>query len=167
IAGKDGVTRSGNINTDYKAWAPRISFAYQAGRKTVIRAGYGLFYFPQGNAGTNIRQFRQPPFDFVVNLPFSGNDIPPTTTSPGFPLVSTAPDLTRGPALFALRGVTPDYRNGQMQQFNFSVQRELGKDLVATVGFVGSAGAKLYWARNINQPDPSPGAVDPRRPSAT
>ena len=46
-------------------------------RKTVIRSGYGLFYFPQGNAGTNIRQFRQPPFDFVVNLPFSGNDIPP------------------------------------------------------------------------------------------
>ena len=36
--------------------------------------------------------------------------------------------------------------------------------MVATVGFVGSAGAKLYWARNINQPDPGPGAIDPRRP---
>jgi len=55
-----------------------------------------------------------------------------------------------------------------MQQFNLSVQRELGKQLVATVGFVGSAGAKLYWARNINQPDPGPGAaVDPRRPYAS
>ena len=166
IAGQNGVSRSGNIDTDYNAWAPRISFAYQANRKTVIRSGYGLFYFPQGNAGTNIRQFRQPPFDFVVNLPFSGNDIPTTTTSQGFPIVTTAPDLTRGPALFALRGVTPNYRNGQMQQFNLSLQRELGSDLVATVGFVGSAGAKLYWARNINQPDPGAGAVDPRRPYA-
>jgi hypothetical protein len=166
IAGQNGVSRSGNINTDYSSIAPRISFAYQATRKTVIRSGYGLFYFPQGNAGTNIRQFRQPPFDFVVNLPFSGNDIPATTTSQGFPIVTTVPDLTRGPALFALRGVTPDYRNGQMQQFNFTVQQELGKDLVATVGFVGSAGAKLYWARNINQPDPGAGAVDPRRPYA-
>ena len=164
IAGQDGVGDTANINTDYKGWAPRISFAYQASRKTVIRSGYGLFYFPQGNAGTNIRQFRQPPFDFVVNLPFSGNDIPPVTTSQGFPIVTTAPDLKRGPALFALRGVTPNYRNGQMQQFNFSVQRELGRELVATVGYVGSAGAKLYWARNINQPDPGPGAVDPRRP---
>jgi len=133
----------------------------------VVRGGYGLFYFPQGNAGTNIRQFRQPPFDFVVNLPFSGNDIPTTTVSQGFPIVTTVPDLRKGPAFFALRGVTPDYRNGQMQQFNLSVQRELGKQLVATVGFVGSAGAKLYWARNINQPDPGPGAaVDPRRPYA-
>ena len=28
---------------------------------------------------------------------------------------------------------------------------------MATLGFVGSAGAKLYWARNINLPDPGPG----------
>jgi hypothetical protein len=165
IAGRDGVSRTANINTDYHAIAPRISFAYQAG-KTVIRSGYGLFYFPQGNAGTNIRQFRQPPYDFVVNQPFSGNDVPTTRAAQGFPIVTTAPDLTRGPALFALRGVTPDFRNGQMQQFNFSVQRELTKDLVATAGYVGSAGAKLYWARNLNLPDPGPGAVDPRRPYA-
>ena len=100
----------------------------------------------------------------MVNLPFSGNDIPTTTTSQGFPIVSTSPNLKQGPALFALRGVTPDYRNGQMQQFNMTVQRELRGDMVTTIGFVGSAGAKLYWARNINLPDPGPGAVDPRRP---
>jgi hypothetical protein len=166
IAGSNGVSRSGNINTDFTAFAPRVSIAYQPTKKTVIRTGYGLFFFPQGNAGTNIRQFRQPPFDFVVNLPFSGNDIPATTTSQGFPLTTSAPDLTKGPAFYALRGVTPDYRNGQMQQFNFSAQRELTKDTVVTVGYVGSAGAKLYWARNINQPNPGPGAVDPRRPYA-
>ncbi len=164
LAGVNGVSRTANINTDYGAWAPRISVAWQLSRKTIIRSGYGLFYFPQGNAGTNIRQFRQPPFDFVVNLPFSGNDIPATTTSQGFPIVTTSPSLTQGPALFALRGVTPNYRNGQMQQFNVTVQRELGANMVATVGYVASAGAKLYWARNINLPDPGPGAIDPRRP---
>lgn len=166
IAGRDGVSRTGNIATDYSAFAPRISIAYQASKKTVLRTGYGLFFFPQGNAGTNIRQFRQPPFDFVVNLPFSGNDIPATRAAQGFPLTTSVPDLTRGPAFYALRGVTPDFRNGQMQQFNLSVQRELGRDLVATLGYVGSAGAKLYWARNINQPDPGSGAIDPRRPYA-
>jgi hypothetical protein len=160
LAGRDGVSRSGNIDTDLSAFAPRISIAYQATKKTVLRGGYGLFFFPQGNAGTNIRQFRQPPYDFVVNLPFSGNDIPSTSAAQGFPLTTTVPDLTKGPAFYALRGVTPNFRNGQMQQFNFSVQRELGKELVATVGFVGSAGAKLYWARNINQPDPGPGDAE-------
>jgi hypothetical protein len=164
LAGKDGVSRSGNIDTDYHAWAPRVSFAYQLNKKTIIRSGYGLFYFPQGNAGTNIRQFRQPPYDFVVNIPFSGNDVPTTTTSQGFPIVTTSPNLKQGPALFALKGVTPNFRNGQMQQFNVSLQRELGKEMVATIGLVSSAGAKLYWTRNINLPDPGPGAVDPRRP---
>jgi hypothetical protein len=164
IAGQNGVSASGNINTDYNAWSPRVSFSYQLDKKTVVRSGYGVFFFPQGNAGTNIRQFRQPPFDFVVNQPFSGNDIPATKATDGFPIVTTSPNLTKGPALFALKGVTPNFRNGQMQQFNFSVQRELAKDMVATVGFVSSAGAKLYWTRNINQPDPGPGAVDPRRP---
>src|SRR3954454_21081640 len=28
IAGRDGVSRSGNINTDYNSWAPRVSFAW-------------------------------------------------------------------------------------------------------------------------------------------
>jgi hypothetical protein len=164
IAGQNGVSATGNINTDYLAWSPRVSFAYQLDKKTVVRSGYGVFYFPQGNAGTNIRQFRQPPFDFVVNIPFSGNDVPVTKAADGFPIVTASPNLKQGPALFALKGVTPDFRNGQMQQFNFTVQREVGKDMVATVGFVSSAGAKLYWARNINQPDPGPGAIDPRRP---
>jgi hypothetical protein len=158
------VSRSANIKTDYSSWAPRFSFAYQLTSRTIVRAGYGLFYFPQGNAGTNIRQFRQPPYDFVVNIPFSGNDIPTTRASQGFPIVTTSPNLRQGPALFALRGVTPDFQNGQSQQFNLAVQRELGKNLVATLGFVGSAGANLYWARNINLPDPGPGAIDPRRP---
>ena len=142
IAGQSGVSASGNINTDYNAWSPRVSFAYQLDKKTVVRSGYGVFFFPQGNAGTNIRQFRQPPFDFVVNQPFSGNDIPATKAADGFPIVTTSPNLTKGPALFALKGVTPNFRNGQMQQFNFSVQREVAKDMVATVGLSAQPGRK-------------------------
>src|SRR5262249_13129297 len=56
IAGQNGVDRTGNIATDYSSLGPRISLAYQMNKGTVLRAGYGLFYFPQGNAGTNIRQ---------------------------------------------------------------------------------------------------------------
>jgi hypothetical protein len=35
IAGQNGVSATGNINTDYRAWSPRVSFAYQADKKTV------------------------------------------------------------------------------------------------------------------------------------
>ena len=165
IAGQNGVSATGNVDTDYKAIGPRIGFALQVTQKTVLRGGYGLFYDPQGNAGTNIRQFRQPPFDFVLNIAQSGNDIPTLSTSTGFPIVTTAPNLKEGnAAIYALKGMTPDFRNAQMQQFNVSLQRELTKDTVVSVGFIGSAGAHLTWARNINLPDPGPGAIDPRRP---
>jgi hypothetical protein len=51
-----------------------------------------------------------------------------------------------------------------VQQFNFSVQREITGNAVLTVGFVGSAGALLTWARDLNRPDPGPGSIDLRRP---
>jgi hypothetical protein len=166
VASVAGVSRTANINTDFRAWGPRVSFAYQANKRTVFRGGYGLFFEPQGNFNTNIRQFRQPPFGFVVNIPFSGNDVPTRRAADGFPITTQVPDLTRGPAFYALRGVTPNYRNGQLQQFNISAQRELSKDMVVTLGFVGSLGALLSWSRNLNQPDPGAGAIDPRRPYA-
>jgi Carboxypeptidase regulatory-like domain len=166
IAGQNGVGPTAGINTDYKAIGPRVAFAWQPANKTVIRGGYGLFYDPQGNAGSNIRQERQPPFDFILNVTETGNDIPSLFTSQGFPIVTTPPPLNQGPALYSLKGVTPDYRNAQVQQFNVSAQREIASGWLMTLGFVGSAGAHLSWAANINLPPPGPGSVNPRRPYA-
>jgi hypothetical protein len=164
IAGKDGVSRTGNINTDYTAWGPRVGFAYTPEKRTVVRGGFGVFYEPQGNFNTNIRQFRQPPFGFQVNLPINVNAVPVTYLRDGFPPVTTTPNLLQGPPIYTLRGVTPDFRNGRLMQFNMAVQRELGANMVATLGYVGSLGRRLSWARPLNQPDPGPGALDPRRP---
>jgi hypothetical protein len=41
VAGYGGVGSNGNINNTYKAFAPRLSFAYQFDPKTVVRLGYG------------------------------------------------------------------------------------------------------------------------------
>jgi len=165
IAGQSGVSPTANVNTDYKAIGPRVAFAWQVTPKTVLRGGYGIFYDPQGNQGTSIRQFRQPPFDFLVNIAASGNDVPSVSTANGFPIVTQSPDLTQGTAaIYGLRGIPGDFRNSQVQQFNFSLQRELASNTVVTVGYIASAGAHLTWLPNINLPDPGPGAIDPRRP---
>jgi hypothetical protein len=49
-----------------------------------------------------------------------------------------------------------------MQQWNVSLQRQLGKSRVLELAYVGSKGTKLITARDINQPEPSPAPFNPR-----
>jgi len=51
--------------------------------------------------------------------------------------------------------VTPDFRNGQMQQFNFR-HSGTGTDMVATVGYVGSAGASCTGRAILISPTLTP-----------
>src|SRR5258708_32021979 len=41
VAGEGPIGLNGNINNTLKAFAPRLSFAYQFDPKTVVRIGYG------------------------------------------------------------------------------------------------------------------------------
>ena len=51
VAGSSGVNQQGNVQNTFKNFGPRIGFAYLAGTKTVIRAGYGRS-FDVGYAGS-------------------------------------------------------------------------------------------------------------------
>ena len=44
VAGENGVNLSGNVNTSWTHFAPRLGIAYQTGKNTVVRAGYGRSY---------------------------------------------------------------------------------------------------------------------------
>src|SRR5262249_46437539 len=66
IANQNGVPR-GFIDNDYNNFGPRVGFAYQLTRdgKTVLRGGYGLFYFlDRGGISNQLGQ----------NAPFGGQN---------------------------------------------------------------------------------------------
>jgi hypothetical protein len=44
VAGFGNIGSNGNIDNNYKAFAPRLGLAYQLNEKTVLRAGYGRSY---------------------------------------------------------------------------------------------------------------------------
>ncbi len=62
LVGTGRNTGSNNIPMDKKAFSPRLGFAYSADQKTVIRAGYGVFYIP------NYVSFGLNPDNDFVNL---------------------------------------------------------------------------------------------------
>ena len=179
----------GLIPVDKNNFAPRIGFAYQLTPGTVLRGGYGIFYGGQENGPySNPSPGFNPPF-FVTqsfNSPCGGASANPAlySTDPNLnndcaiPGISNAPGGIPGsagisvgfpttalsdpntPLLFTLdpRMVTP-----YMQQWNFGLERELGKDTVFQITYAGSKGTKLFTFYNGNQADPS---TDPSAPFA-
>jgi hypothetical protein len=55
-------------------------------------------------------------------------------------------------------------RTSYLQQFTFSIQRELPWSMVFDINFQDQDSLKLESSWNLNVPAPAPGAVDPRRP---
>lgn len=152
--GVNGVPRGG-YEPDRNNWAPRVGIAWSpgAGRKTVIRAGYGI-YFDQTSLATGEGLFFNPPF-FDFRLFFTSQQFPLTLSNP-FP--AGLPSALGPSATTYQRNLRTPY----VQQWSLSVQQQLGATRTVEVAYVGSKGSKLLGASDINQPDPSPVFPNPR-----
>lgn len=147
--GTSGVPRSG-FRSDRNNFAPRVGLAYTLGEEgeTVLRAGYGIYYDQSPLAPGEALYFNRPFFDFNLFVPLPQFGFPLTLDNP-FP--SNLPFAVPDSALAIQR----DLRTPYMQHWNANVQRQLGRNRVLEVAYVGSKGTKLLSARDINQPQPS------------
>jgi outer membrane receptor protein involved in Fe transport len=139
---------------DYRNWAPRVSVAWDlTGKgKTVVRAGYGIFYDAYSQDM------------FIGHFPFnSGFDPGPAYSGFGPNPISSASALaapfTAGTPVYGAAspmsdafGVDQHLRTPYMENFNLNFQQEVGRKMVFQVAYVGSNGHKLLRFRDINQP---------------
>jgi len=138
--------RSLRDGTDGNNIAPRIGIAYTLNPRTVVRAGYGVFteYLIYGNGMTRFSQFS----------PWFPTKTYRTDTTTG-PVISTSrdpfPDRVFTAPLLSVSGWDPEFRDGYMQNWNLTVQREIIKDLSLEVAYQGSKGTKLFNTMNVNQ----------------
>jgi hypothetical protein len=142
-----------------KSFAPRVGLAYQITDKTVVRAGYGIFYIQLD--GNRESEFISPPF--IVRESGLLNQVSPD----GVPLRSTQTILAGAqfsPRPNLLAHSPYDGNFGYTQEWNFFLQRGLPGNFVIDAGYVGNRGNHLQQSRPLNVPVPGPGAVDPRRP---
>ncbi len=155
ICGQGGTPR-GCAYTDKNNFAPRVGIVYSPGSKWVVRAGGGMFY--SGSDGN-------PLFRLAAGLPgniaqtlSSDNFIP---RFQGFDIFGPA---VVGPSQIQAAGIDINQRTSYTLQWNFSVQRELGKNMVVEASYLATLGLKLEQNVQPNNAQPGLGAVDPRRP---
>ncbi len=167
---------AGMTTTYYKAFAPRIGLAYSPNfdsgvlgklfgnnGKTSIRAGWGLFYNPIeelvmaqfgaeppfGGSSSLFETFFNTPFVYqtgaVAPNPFNGI----LTPTPGHPV-----DYSLFRPILLYGEFQPHLRTQYTAQYNLTIQRQLARDLMLQVGYVGSQGHRLLASFDLNPSTP-------------
>ncbi len=149
-----GEVESTLIKADKWDFGPRIGFAYNVMNKTVIRAGYGIFYGGEENQGGNPNRGEAVPFNATVKLdsvgdfvpnPFFGGGTFSTGVASGFPA-----NVFTLPAPMEFRSVYSNFRNPLVHKWNFAIQREFGGGNAIELSYVGN-----HQAHQLLQPDPN------------
>jgi len=161
--------------TDRNNFAPRIGFAWRpqlAG--LVIRGGFGIFYAQDEGFGVSQRMTNNPPFVGFGGFSIVSDQLNPSSTislSGTLPARPAPPD----PAAYKLdpratsqlRSWPTRFTMPYVQQWNLSIQKEVARNLLWEVNYVGNRGVKLWGVFEGNQPLPGAGSVQDRRPFAS
>ncbi|HTC92611.1 MAG TPA: carboxypeptidase regulatory-like domain-containing protein [Terriglobales bacterium] len=152
---------------DHADWAPRIGIAWAPGGtknaspKTVLRAGFGIFYdrFGQNLILQALRQNGINQQQFTVN-----SQTPNSTAILGFyPNIPPIGLLTGVPAL-SVRQIDSRLRSPYTMQLATSLERQLTKTANLSITYLHSRGVHELLSRNINTP--LPGTFDPNNPNS-
>jgi len=139
LAGQGGNSRA-LYDPFKKDFQPRVGFAYTPFQRWVIRGAYTISSFMEGT-GTNLRLPMNPPFnsEFEGRYDSPSFNLPGSTSTDGLSVLSpTNPYKSINVRLWD-RSVRP----ANTQQWNFTMERQLGWQTVGSVGYVGQHGTHL------------------------
>ncbi len=158
VGGQNGYPQ-GLAFADENNVAPRLGLSWApADGRNVVRAGYGIFYsYPDMNLWCN--QVHNVPLVFPQVI--QSNNFIPSINGFGFGPPSLA--TTR----VGFTALDPHAKTPQIQQASVSVERQVGRGTMVQVGYIGAWGKNFDRSVLVNNAQPGPGPLQPRRPYQT
>ncbi len=164
-------------NNDTNNFAPAVGFAWTpfGDNKTAIRGGYRIAYnrlvnwalnvVEQNQPGTTRTSILRPNSSASATVPAAVRASDPAIQTlvaqlpngiVGLPVQRVPPnDRSSTPLLF-----DPNLRTPFVNQWNFSIQRQIFKDTVLELAYVGNKGTHMFRMMNANQVTLTPQFVD-------
>jgi len=166
--GTNGVPRSG-LSGNNLNFMPRVGFALKLTPKTVVHAGYGMYYSAPNVTNSDGMSINAPAVDYWTfnNSSIYGaaapNGSPFNFASNGFAHTpaTSASALPSGLPVFA---TDPHAKTPYSEQWHLTVQRELLPDTTLSVAYVGTRGVHLDDLVDINAGSPGTTSVTVGRP---
>jgi hypothetical protein len=138
---------------------PRLGFAYDltGDGRTVVRGGAGVFW-NWGVGGTSSSKATNPPFLQTTDLQatLGANNLTLSTGLPAPPPI----DSTLRPSGSTRSVFDINYRDTYSTNWNLNLQKQLGRDYMVELAYVGSRGRQMTLKTNLNQAPPILGVTD-------
>ena len=174
MVGTDGL--NGLYKRDLHDFGPRLGFAWEVAKNTVVRAGYGIYYdyVPQDILIANFTTSAG-----VVTNPIGPKAILPLNFDPtafnGTNPAQNAPIMNGIASPPYSIFVTPqNFHSPYTQNWNFNVQQKLVENASFEARYVGSKGTHLVRLTDLNEPNadsvrpnPNYSAMDELTPSSS
>ena len=188
VAGQGPIGLDGNINNTLKAFAPRLSVAYQFDPKTVVRMGYGRS-FDIGVFGSNFGHVVTQNLPVLAQQSLSDTNLNPLATnnrSAVFTLnqANATPALSLGPPAFSFANILGSISSGgtlplygpdgsveprirptvqrlpTIDEWNATIQRQITPTLNVTASYIGNKGTHVFsgTSPSYNNNEPAVGS---------
>lgn len=150
LVNPDYPAQTGRIPSAKDNFAPRagVSYVLDKSRKTLFRAGYGIFYarYQTGLVNTlfvnnNIYQ---------KSITYQATTVAQLQQGPVYPNFLPATNFSPAPGSTSITWADENLRNPYTHQANIGIEREIASNLSMTASYVWSRGVRLYGVRDLN-----------------
>jgi len=149
VTGQDpGSLPTSLIHSDAHNFSPRVGIAYRPWTQhhLVIRSGYGVFYDGSIYSRMVANMLDQPPFATASTLTANPEQV--LTLEDGFPAISSN-------TIHNTYAADSNFRRPYAQSWNFMMEDELFRNVILSVGYIGTKGTKLDLLLSPNSLNPS------------